>query len=258
MVSSDNVLPADFSEGQSGDTELAHILAQAGLQWAAVSAKAKNFLGSVIACARAGDELKTLEALSSLFQTMDVGKAAGHSSRLFLATCQLLESKNLLPTEFLPLGAMSGADHSGARHAVLTEIGLASTHGPHLYSTDTEFDILEEAENIVARESTEKSPNGGSRLLGKLASSLGAGVDSPGLFLVVKDLDWTVRIWFARERQAAIQRLVTRLSGAIQSGLPSGHGERDLVGELERAKKLHESGALSDEEFRVLKENLLG
>lgn len=132
------------------EPDLDRLITQLGLGWTKLATRATGFLKVVITHASSGDERKTLESLSGFYEAMDFGKIPGDKSHLFIAACEVLVSKRLLPQDLLPLGAFRGSETEGSRYLVLTSIGLATQDDVRLYTAETRFTVTQKADTSGA------------------------------------------------------------------------------------------------------------
>lgn len=145
------------------EPDLDRMITQLGLGWTKFSKRATGFLKVVITHASSGDESKTLASLSGFYEAMDFGKIPGDRAHLFIAACDVLVSKRLLPQDLLPLGAFRGSETEGSRYLVLTSIGLATQDDVRLYTAKTRFTITQRADTPGPK------PNGPTGLLSAAA-----------------------------------------------------------------------------------------
>lgn len=233
------------------ENDIDALVSQLGVGWARFSGKARDFIQVVVAHAKDGDEKKTLEALSALYGSMDVSKIPGNPSHLFLAACEVLASKHLIPQDLVPLGALRGSETDGSRYVVLATIGLGTREGSHLYSAKTAFDLSEQP--------SEHSPTGGPTLLGNFVAAAASALSGRTATLVVCDPQWSITCTVEPEKHDSTRRLAARLTTAVaETWSQKSDPPSSLCEDLQKAQELFDGGALSASEFAALKAKLLG
>ena len=232
------------------ESDVDKLIVQLGLGWTKFAKRATGLLKVVITHARSGDEYKTLESLSAFYEAMDFGKMPGDPSHLFLTACELLSSKHLLPSELVPLGALRGSENEGVRYVVLTSVGLAAHSATHFYSAETKFEVLDVPVNL---------PDESTSFLGNMKKVAQNSTPAYPKTLHVSDSQWEIRALFGESKIESVKRLGARLSAIVgQSTEDSQRGNSpDIIDQLHKAKELHASGVIGDDEFKKLKSRIL-
>jgi hypothetical protein len=191
---------------------LDQVLKQFGVEISQRAAKTGVVLKALVECVRAGDDAKTHHALSELYKSMDLAKVPGDPARFFVSSCEVLNSRKLLPTEFVPLGAVRGSPKGGSEYGVFTAIGVGLPSGSHLFSSETRFEVVQNdspTEELIVQPLPKTAARA---LLGKIANTLveeeATGADT----LVVSDHAWSVTFWLSPDRVPATRRLATKLA----------------------------------------------
>lgn len=215
-------------------SDIDKLITQLGLGWTRFAKKSTGFLKVVITHAQSGDERKTLEALSAFYEALDFRRMPGDPTHLFLSACQVLSSKHLLPSELVPLGALKGSESDGVRYLVLTAVGLSAQTMVYFYTSETKFEV------------------------GDIITKL-SGDSTSALSLRVFDPQFEATAIFEASKVEAVRRLCSRLSDVSnQKGGSSTRPESTgILDQLQKAKDLRDSGALSDEEFEKIKSSIL-
>jgi len=192
----------------ASESDVDKLISQLGLGWTKFATRATGFLKVVITHASSGDEKKTLESLSGFYEAMDFGRIPGDPSHLFIAACEVLVSKRLLPSDLLPVGAFRGSETEGGRYLVLTSVGVAAQGGVHLYTADTRFSVAQHGGSDAAAGSAPKG------LLAAATWKVGAAASS---HLLVSGLGWELTTVVEGSKTDFAKRICAKLTNIVEN-----------------------------------------